>query len=99
MENSNLRNGDLQGGGSTTLVRFSFYILHSTFSIPIFIGVLADEFRRPRARQILMPAGGNRLMARYQEAGVETVEVAVDELIKADGGIHCMTAFLRREEV
>ena len=25
--------------------------------------------------------------------------LVVDELIKAGGGIHCMTAFLRREEV
>jgi N-dimethylarginine dimethylaminohydrolase len=49
--------------------------------------------------KILLPAGGRRLKSRYQEAGIETVEVEVDELIKAGGGIHCMTAFLRREEV
>jgi N-dimethylarginine dimethylaminohydrolase len=48
--------------------------------------------------KILMPAGSERLKARYHEAGVETVEVEVRELIKAGGGIHCMTAFLRREE-
>jgi N-dimethylarginine dimethylaminohydrolase len=48
--------------------------------------------------KILMPAGGEKLKARYHEAGVETVEVEVRELIKAGGGIHCMTAFLRREE-
>jgi arginine deiminase len=45
-----------------------------------------------------MPVGGEKLKARYHEAGVETVEVEVRELIKAGGGIHCMTAFLRREE-
>lgn len=49
--------------------------------------------------KILLPTGGHRLKARYHEAGVETVEVEVGELIKAGGGIHCMTAFLRREEV
>lgn len=48
--------------------------------------------------KILIPTGGTRLKARYREAGVELVEVEVDELIKAGGGIHCMTAFLRREE-
>ena len=52
-----------------------------------------------RAMKILLPAGGRRLKSRYQEAGIETFEVEVDELIKAGGGIHCMTAFLRREEV
>lgn len=49
--------------------------------------------------KILMPYGGGRMRERYREAGVETLEVEVDELIKAGGGIHCMTAFLRREEV
>jgi N-dimethylarginine dimethylaminohydrolase len=49
--------------------------------------------------KVLMPTGGERLRARYHEAGVETVTVEVDELIKAGGGLHCMTAFLRREEL
>jgi N-dimethylarginine dimethylaminohydrolase len=48
--------------------------------------------------KVLMPAGGERLRARYHEAGVATVEVEVRELIKAGGGIHCMTGFLRRDE-
>jgi N-dimethylarginine dimethylaminohydrolase len=48
--------------------------------------------------KILMPNGGERMKARYQEAGVECVEVDVSELIKAGGGIHCMTGFLRRDE-
>ncbi len=49
--------------------------------------------------KILMPTGGDRLKARYHEAEIETIEVEVDELIKAGGGIHCMTAFLRREDL
>lgn len=48
--------------------------------------------------KILMPKGGERMRERYLEAGVECVEVDVSELIKAGGGIHCMTGFLKRDE-
>ncbi|MGH9174349.1 MAG: dimethylarginine dimethylaminohydrolase family protein [Vicinamibacterales bacterium] len=48
--------------------------------------------------KILMPHGGERMKARYQEAGVECIEVDVSELIKAGGGIHCMSGFLKRDE-
>ena len=37
-------------------------------------------------------------LGKARGAGVETVEVDVSELIKAGGGIHCMTGFLKREE-
>lgn len=46
---------------------------------------------------ILMPAGGERLRRRYEEAGVTCYTVDISELIKAGGGIHCMTGFLKRE--
>ena len=48
--------------------------------------------------EILMPAGGDRLRAAYEVAGVTCHTVDISELIKAGGGIHCMTGFLRREE-
>ncbi len=48
--------------------------------------------------KVLMPRGGERLRARYEEAGITCVEVEVGELIKGGGGLHCMTAFLRRDE-
>jgi N-dimethylarginine dimethylaminohydrolase len=48
--------------------------------------------------KVLMPAGGVSMRAAYEEAGVECIEVEVGELIKAGGGIHCMTGFLKREE-
>jgi N-dimethylarginine dimethylaminohydrolase len=48
--------------------------------------------------KILMPKGGDRMRERYHDAGVETVEVDVSELIKAGGGIHCMSGFLKRDE-
>ena len=46
---------------------------------------------------VLMPSGAATMRAAYREAGVECVEVDVSELIKAGGGIHCMTGFLKRE--
>lgn len=48
--------------------------------------------------KILMPKGGKRLKERYEEANVTCIEVDISELVKGDGGIHCMTAFLRRDE-
>lgn len=48
--------------------------------------------------KILMPAGDRYLRARYEEAGVTCIEVNLSELLKGGGGIHCMTAFLRRND-
>lgn len=48
--------------------------------------------------RILMPMGDGRMKARYEEYGVECVEVDVSELIKGGGGIHCMTGFMKRDE-
>lgn len=48
--------------------------------------------------KILMPKGDRRLKARYEEAGVTCIEVDLSELLKGGGGIHCMTAFLRRND-
>lgn len=47
--------------------------------------------------KVLMPTGAEKMRAVYQEHGVECIEVEVSELIKAGGGIHCMTGFLKRE--
>ncbi|BCL84573.1 amidinotransferase [Ktedonobacteria bacterium brp13] len=49
--------------------------------------------------KILMPRGDRRLRERYEEAGVTCIEVELSELIKGGGGIHCMTAFLKRSDV
>jgi N-dimethylarginine dimethylaminohydrolase len=46
---------------------------------------------------VLMPTGGDRLRAAYEDAGVTCHTVEVDELIKAGGGLHCMTGFLKRD--
>jgi N-dimethylarginine dimethylaminohydrolase len=48
---------------------------------------------------VLMPDGGTRARERYEEAGVVCHTVEIGELIKAGGGIHCMTGQLKRDEV
>jgi N-dimethylarginine dimethylaminohydrolase len=48
--------------------------------------------------EILMPTGGDRTRALYEEAGVICHTVEIGELIKAGGGIHCMTGFLKRDD-
>jgi N-dimethylarginine dimethylaminohydrolase len=49
--------------------------------------------------KILMPTGGDQMRERYEQAGVECVQVDISELIKAGGGIHCMTGFLKRDRI
>jgi arginine deiminase len=49
--------------------------------------------------EILMPAGGPGMRQKYEAAGVRCHVVDVGECIKAGGGIHCMTGFLKREPV
>jgi N-dimethylarginine dimethylaminohydrolase len=47
---------------------------------------------------VLMPEGSDGMRAKYEAAGVACHTVEIGELIKAGGGIHCMTGFLKREE-
>lgn len=48
--------------------------------------------------QILMPANCPRTQALYEAAGIECVTVEVDELVKAAGGIGCLTGILKRKK-
>lgn len=48
---------------------------------------------------ILMPRGGDRLREQYERGGVVCHTVDVSECIKAGGGIHCMTGFLKRDAI
>jgi N-dimethylarginine dimethylaminohydrolase len=47
---------------------------------------------------VLMPSGGDKLREKYEEAGVICHTVNISELIKAGGGIHCMTGYLKRDD-
>jgi N-dimethylarginine dimethylaminohydrolase len=49
--------------------------------------------------EILMPAGGSTMGEKYEAAGVRCHVVDISECIKAGGGIHCMTGFLKRDAV
>jgi N-dimethylarginine dimethylaminohydrolase len=49
--------------------------------------------------EVLMPDGGERLREKYEAAGIICHTVEISELIKAGGGIHCMTGFLKREDL
>jgi arginine deiminase len=48
-------------------------------------------------RQILMPAGNPVTQAFYEAAGITCYIVQVDELVKAAGGIGCLTGILHRQ--
>lgn len=47
-------------------------------------------------RRILMPAGAPRTRTFFSGLGVDCTEVEIDELVKAAGGIACMTGVLAR---
>jgi N-dimethylarginine dimethylaminohydrolase len=49
--------------------------------------------------EILMPVGGLAMRQKYEAAGVRCHVVEIGECIKAGGGIHCMTGFLKRDAV
>jgi N-dimethylarginine dimethylaminohydrolase len=48
--------------------------------------------------EILLPAGGRAMKEKYEVAGVRCHIVDIGECIKAGGGIHCMTGFLKRDD-
>jgi N-dimethylarginine dimethylaminohydrolase len=48
-------------------------------------------------RRVLMAAGCPRTRQFYEAAGIHCVEVEVDELARAAGGIGCMTGVMERE--
>lgn len=58
---------------------------------------MAINFVTLRPRQILMPAGNPATQAFYKDAGIRCHTVEVDELLKAAGGIGCLTGILERE--
>lgn len=48
---------------------------------------------------VLMPAGNPVTRAALGDAGVSCLEVAVDELMKGAGSVHCMTGVIHRDPV
>ncbi len=58
---------------------------------------MALNFVTLAPRQILMPAGNPETESFYEEAGISCHSVQVDELLKAAGGIGCLTGILHRQ--
>jgi N-dimethylarginine dimethylaminohydrolase len=58
---------------------------------------LALNFITLGPRSVLMPAGNPITRSFYEAAGIACLTVEVDELIKAAGGIGCLTGILERE--
>lgn len=49
--------------------------------------------------KVVMPSGNPKCRAALEDAGVRVIEVDVSEILKGWGGIHCMTAFIKRDPV
>lgn len=49
--------------------------------------------------KVVMPAGCPDTQSKMEAAGIEVIEVPMDEILKGWGAIHCMTAFLRRDPI
>lgn len=60
---------------------------------------IAANFVAIEPGKIAMPAGAPKTKSRLKEAGVEVIEVKVDEIRRAGGMIHCMTACLQRDPI
>lgn len=50
-----------------------------------------------RPGEVIMPSGAETMLEQYAHAGVTCHLVEVSECIKAGGGLHCMTGFLKRD--
>lgn len=49
--------------------------------------------------KIIMPTGCPKTVKALGDAGVTVLELDVSEILKGNGAIHCMTAFLKRDSV
>lgn len=58
---------------------------------------MALNFVTLAPRKVLMPAGCPRTQALLESAGVERLSVEIGEIVKAAGGIACLTGILRRK--
>ena len=81
------------------LHRHGFHILEVTSEREVRYG-MALNFVALEPGRIILPKGENKETVKMmQAAGVEVLQVEIDELMKGAGSIHCMTAFLKRDEL
>lgn len=57
---------------------------------------LAINFVALKPGLVLQPGGNPRARSVLEAAGIEVIPVDIPEILKGAGGIHCMTAFLKR---
>ncbi|WP_130862475.1 dimethylarginine dimethylaminohydrolase family protein [Bacilliculturomica massiliensis] len=49
--------------------------------------------------KIVMPTGAPRTVELLEKAGVQVIEIELDEIKKGGGAVHCLTAFLKRDDI
>lgn len=49
--------------------------------------------------KIIMPKGAPRTVELLQKKGVEVIELDLEEIKKGGGSVHCLTAFLKRDDI
>ena len=57
---------------------------------------LAINFVALKPGLVIQPGGNPRTRAVLESSGIEVIPVDIPEILKGAGGIHCMTAFLKR---
>lgn len=62
-------------------------------------GRFCQNFVALEPGKIVMPTGCPKTVSALEKAGVECIQLDVSEIIKGNGAIHCMTAFLKRDSV
>jgi len=81
------------------LRRHGFRILEVTSEDEVRNG-MALNFVALEPGRIVAPKGNNTSTLKLmQSAGVEVIQVDLSELMKGAGSIHCMTAFLKRDDL
>lgn len=60
---------------------------------------MAINFVALEPGKIVMPSGCPNTKHKLEEAGVEVIEVDLDEIMNGWGAIHCMTVFLNRDPI
>lgn len=79
--------------------RHGFRILEVTSEDEVRLG-MAINFVALEPGRIIIPKGNNNATVKMmQSAGIDVLQIDIGELMKGAGSIHCMTAFLRRDEL
>jgi len=59
----------------------------------------ATNFVALEPGKVVGPSGNPKTRKLLEDAGVEYIALDLDEILKGNGAVHCMTAFLKRDEI